>query len=67
MLRTRSFGSPAESRPPNIVCAYMQLMHGQDDGPPGTPRWAYATAIVVVVLAVAFVVMHLAGGGFVGH
>jgi len=33
----------------------------------GTPRWAYATAIAVVVLAVAFVVMHLAGGGVVGH
>jgi hypothetical protein len=32
-----------------------------------TPRWAYATAIAVVVLAVAFVVMHLAGGGIVGH
>jgi hypothetical protein len=33
----------------------------------GTPSWAYATAIVVVVLAVAFVVMHLASGGIVGH
>ena len=33
----------------------------------GTPRWAYAAAIAVVVLAVAFVVMHLAGGGFVAH
>jgi hypothetical protein len=33
----------------------------------GTPRWAYATAIAVVVLAVGFVVMHLAGGGFAGH
>jgi hypothetical protein len=33
----------------------------------GTPRWAYATAIAVIVLAVAFVVIHLAGGGIVGH
>ncbi|HEV8654380.1 MAG TPA: hypothetical protein VGR85_02575 [Candidatus Limnocylindria bacterium] len=33
----------------------------------GTPRWAYVTAVVVVVLAVAFVVMHLAGGGLIGH
>lgn len=33
----------------------------------GTPRWAYVAAIVVVVLAVAFVVMHLAGEGMVGH
>ncbi len=32
-----------------------------------TPIWAYATAVVVVLLAVAFVVMHLAGQGFVGH
>ena len=32
-----------------------------------TPRWAYAIAVAVVVLAVAFVVMHLAGEGVVGH
>jgi hypothetical protein len=37
------------------------------EGTTGTPRWAYATAIAVVVLAVAFVVMHLGSGGFVGH
>ena len=33
----------------------------------GTPRWAHVGAIVVVVLAAAFVVVHLAGGGVVGH
>jgi len=32
-----------------------------------TPRWAYAAAIAVVVLAVVFIVMHLAGEGAVGH
>jgi hypothetical protein len=33
----------------------------------GTPAWAYAIAVLAVILAVAFVVMHLTGEGFVGH
>ncbi|HEV8534319.1 MAG TPA: hypothetical protein VGR87_01160 [Candidatus Limnocylindria bacterium] len=31
------------------------------------PPWVYAAGIVVVILAVAFVVTHLAGGGFPAH
>ena len=34
--------------------------------PPRTPRWVKVSAIVVVVLVVAFVILHLSGGGF-GH
>lgn len=33
----------------------------------GTPAWAYAIAVLAVILAVAFVVLHLTGEGFVGH
>ena len=33
---------------------------------PSTPRWVKAAAIIVVVLILAFVVIHLSGGGF-GH
>lgn len=32
----------------------------------GTPRWVKAFGVVAVVLILAFVVLHLAGGGF-GH
>jgi hypothetical protein len=32
-----------------------------------TPRWVYATGIVIIVLALAFVAMHLAGGGIPTH
>jgi len=28
-----------------------------------TPRWVYAVGIVVILLALGFVAMHLAGGG----
>ena len=34
--------------------------------PPGTPRWVKAAAIIVIGLILAFVVIHLAGGG-IGH
>ncbi len=34
------------------------------DLPPGAPRWVKVFGIIVVVLVVAFVVLHLAGGGF---
>ena len=33
----------------------------------GTPAWAYAIAVLAVILAVAFVVMHLTSEGFVPH
>jgi hypothetical protein len=33
----------------------------------GTPRWVYASGIIVVVLAVLFVIKHLADGGLAGH
>ena len=39
-----------------------------DDGGDGrTPRWVLAFGAVAVVLVLAFVALHLAGGGFRGH
>ena len=35
--------------------------------PPSTPRWVKASALIVVILVVAFVVIHLSGGGFGRH
>ncbi|GGW73903.1 hypothetical protein GCM10010381_68320 [Streptomyces xantholiticus] len=32
-----------------------------------TPRWVKISAAVVVALAVVFVIVHLTGGGMVGH
>jgi hypothetical protein len=32
--------------------------------PHKTPRWVIGFAIAAVVLVVAFIVLHLAGGGF---
>lgn len=34
---------------------------------PGTPRWVKAFLIAAVILVVAFVVIHLAGGGMGSH
>ena len=34
--------------------------------PPSTPRWVKVSAVVVIVLVLAFVILHLTGGGF-GH
>jgi hypothetical protein len=34
---------------------------------PGLPRWVKAAAIIAIVLIGAFVIVHLAGGGFRGH
>jgi hypothetical protein len=34
---------------------------------PGLPRWVKLSAVIIVVLALVFVGMHLAGGGFRGH
>lgn len=35
--------------------------------PPSTPRWVKVLAIIVLVLVAAFVILHLAGGGFGSH
>jgi hypothetical protein len=35
--------------------------------PPSTPRWVKALGLAVLALVLAFVVLHLAGGGFGGH
>jgi hypothetical protein len=34
---------------------------------PSTPRWVKVSGIIAGVLVLAFVVMHLAGGGMAGH
>ncbi|MDX6345805.1 MAG: hypothetical protein QOF84_595 [Streptomyces sp.] len=34
---------------------------------PSTPRWVKVSGIIAGVLVLAFVVMHLAGGGMDGH
>jgi hypothetical protein len=31
------------------------------------PRWVYAAGVVVILLALLFVGMHLAGGGIPSH
>lgn len=36
-----------------------------DDG--GAPRWVKVSAAVAVVLVAVFLIVHLAGGGMVGH
>jgi hypothetical protein len=38
-----------------------------DELPPAAPRWVYAFGIIAIVLVLAFIVSHLAGGGFRGH
>ncbi|MBW5480563.1 hypothetical protein [Streptomyces bambusae] len=45
-------GSPTRSGP-----------HDDD----GAPRWVKVSAAVAVVLVAVFVIVHLAGGGMVGH
>ncbi len=32
-----------------------------------TPRWVYVFGIIAIVLVLLFVILHLAGGGLVGH
>jgi hypothetical protein len=39
----------------------------QTHGEVQTPRWVYAVGIVVILLALAFVAMHFAGGGIPSH
>lgn len=38
-----------------------------NDTPPPVPRWVLACGIIAAVLIVAFVLVHLAGGGFRNH
>lgn len=33
------------------------------DSPPATPRWVVLLGVVLLVLGVAFVTLHLVGGG----
>ncbi len=37
------------------------------DSASGTPHWVYVFRVTLAVLALAFVALHLAGGGFRGH
>lgn len=37
------------------------------DGEIQTPRWVYAVGILLILLALGFVAMHLAGGGIPTH
>jgi hypothetical protein len=34
---------------------------------PGTPRWVYVFALIVIVPAVVFIIRHITGGGLTGH
>jgi hypothetical protein len=57
MLATRDRGGAVTESP--------RGPDSDEDAP--MPPWVYAAGIVVVILAVAFVVTHLAGGGFPAH
>jgi hypothetical protein len=35
--------------------------------PPSTPRWVKILAIIFIILAVAFIILHLMGFGMGGH
>ncbi|HYW31962.1 MAG TPA: hypothetical protein VE869_10690 [Gemmatimonas sp.] len=44
--------------------------HARNNAPPTTepaPRWVKIFGAVLVMLLLAFIVMHLVGGGFRGH
>ena len=38
-----------------------------DEASAGTPRWVIVSGIIVAVIVVLGGIVHLAGGGFVGH
>lgn len=38
-----------------------------DESAPPAPRWVYAFGIIAIVLILAFIISHLAGGGFRSH
>lgn len=33
----------------------------------GTPRWVFVFGIIAIVLVLLFAILHLTGGGIVGH
>ena len=37
------------------------------NSPPSTPRWVKVFGVITLGFIVAFVILHLAGGGFGGH
>lgn len=37
------------------------------EGEARTPRWVYVVGIILILVALAFVAMHLAGGGIPSH
>lgn len=39
----------------------------RDESGEGAPRWVKVSAAIAIVLVAVFVVVHLAGGGMVGH
>ncbi|MEU2180333.1 hypothetical protein [Streptomyces thermolilacinus] len=39
----------------------------RDDDGEGAPRWVKVSAAIAIALVVVFVIVHLAGGGMVGH
>jgi hypothetical protein len=38
-----------------------------DDAPPPTPRWVKAFGLLIVILVLAFVVLHLTGNSLGNH
>lgn len=40
---------------------------GEPDEEEGAPRWVKISAAVAIAAIVVFVIVHLAGGGMVGH
>ncbi|MES2521918.1 MAG: hypothetical protein V4617_04385 [Gemmatimonadota bacterium] len=52
---------------PNTESTEGTSPHTPDEPTVPAPRWVTVCAGVVLVLVLAFVVMHLAGGGFRGH
>ena len=55
-----------ESRPGRQDSGDADVRRG-DESPPATPRWVYAFGIIAIILVLAFIISHLAGGGFRGH
>ena len=56
-------GPPQADRDPEDA-----LDIGRDGGsPPSTPRWVLVFGAIAAALVVAFIVLHLMGGGFRGH
>lgn len=39
-----------------------EIRSGEGDGEASTPRWVYAVGLVLILVALVYVVMHLASG-----